>query len=103
CADSGSISKPGDFMTRGPIAGPGAETNVASKSSQKLSPQGERLGVLTTTTGPMITNVDIATVINQQSLPYAIQDAGGTIVVWEDTRGGPSDIYAQKLTQGSAA
>jgi hypothetical protein len=74
------------------------------RQARKALPSGKQLlGALSTTTGPTIDNVDIATVINQQSLPFAIQDGGGTIVVWEDTRGGPSDIYAQKLTQGSAA
>lgn len=99
-ADSAPAAKPLDFKTVPPLTAPRAEANV---TAQKLSPQGERMAPLTTTGSPMITNVEIATVINQQSLPHAVRDGGGTIVVWEDTRGGPSDIYAQKLTQGSAA
>src|SRR5439155_527056 len=46
-----------------------------------------------------IKNAPISTGLNgEQTNPAVVGDAGDPIVIWTDTRNGPSDIYAQKLT-----
>jgi hypothetical protein len=42
--------------------------------------------------------VPVCTMTGDQSYPQAVPDgAGGAIIVWEDNRGGPYDIYCQRI------
>ncbi len=76
----GPISKPRDFMTRGPLSALRAGT----------------LSLRTSTT--TISNVPVCAAIYDQLAPVVIQDGGGGgIVVWTDYRSGLLDIYAQKV------
>jgi hypothetical protein len=54
-------------------------------------------------TGPTV-NVPVCAATGSQYAPVSISDGeGGTIVAWEDYRGGSSDIYAQRISDDGVA